>query len=453
MKFPGIVEQAKVYGAPAQGRRRRRRHRLVPLRRHGTSSYGDALPYLENASRAARRAGARHRRDPRRPRAPRDPAALRHEQQTGKQVLLSEPLYWGMRVARMSTSTLAEGARPVAGRRHSRWRRSTTPTPCPRTPPSPAPSRPPTRRCSPTSTASSAPRTQAMSAATSRYEDTAAIDFINYVQADAVKKALAGHARGARCRCCRSPRRSTRLAAIPAGDVTVRDVAGLYIYDNTLLGIELTGAQVKAYLEYSARVLQAGARAPGPFAADAVTNAVTRRRRTAPPTTTTTSWAGSTPPDLRHRPRPAGRRPHHEPRVRRLPRSTADAGVRRRDQQLPPVRRRQLPGRDDRAGRLQRAGRDPPAAHRLGDRQQGHRPGGLRQRSTGSSSATASRSPSPADRHTAGASGSTPRLDGCDLRPLVTATVQPRRSATRGGTRPPSGAAPRLCTQELTRTW
>ena len=33
-----------------------------------------------------------------------------------------------------------------------------------------------------------------------------------------------------------------RDAAIPAGDVTVRDVAGLYIYDNTLLGITLTGA-------------------------------------------------------------------------------------------------------------------------------------------------------------------------------------------------------------------
>src|SRR4029079_6311976 len=38
---------------------------------------------------------------------------------------------------------------------------------------------------------------QAMSAATSRYEDTAAMDFINYVQADAVRKALAGTAGGA----------------------------------------------------------------------------------------------------------------------------------------------------------------------------------------------------------------------------------------------------------------
>ena len=102
-----------------------------------------------------------------------------------------------------------------------------------------------------------------MSAATARYEDTAALDFINYVQADAVTKALVG-----------TPYASlpvlsiaapfNRDAAIPAGDVSVRDVAGLYIYDNTLLAVKMTGAQVKAYLEFSARVLQGGHR-PGPF--------------------------------------------------------------------------------------------------------------------------------------------------------------------------------------------
>ena len=90
-----------------------------------------------------------------------------------------------------------------------------------------------------------------MSAATSRYEDTAAIDFINYVQADAVKKALAGTPRGA------LPVLSiaapfNKAAAIPAGDVTIRDVAGLYIFDNTLLGIVLTGAAGQGYLEKSA---------------------------------------------------------------------------------------------------------------------------------------------------------------------------------------------------------
>ena len=44
-----------------------------------------------------------------------------------------------------------------------------------------------------------------------------------------------------------------RAATFPAGKVTIKDIAGLYIYDNTLLGSILTGAQIKAYLEYSAK--------------------------------------------------------------------------------------------------------------------------------------------------------------------------------------------------------
>ena len=134
---------------------------------------------------------------------------------------------------------------------------------------------------------------QAMSAATSRYEDTAAMDFINYVQGDAVRKALAGTADAT------TPMLSiaapfNKAAAIPAGDVTVRDVAGLYIYDNTLLGIKLTGAQVQGLPRVLGSVLQAAWRAP---ARSRPTRSPTRpppRHRTAPPTTTTTSWAGST---------------------------------------------------------------------------------------------------------------------------------------------------------------
>ncbi|MFT3783880.1 MAG: bifunctional UDP-sugar hydrolase/5'-nucleotidase [Nibricoccus sp.] len=42
-------------------------------------------------------------------------------------------------------------------------------------------------------------------------------------------------------------------ARIPAGDVTVRDIAGLYTYENTLVVVEVTGAQLKAVLEHSAR--------------------------------------------------------------------------------------------------------------------------------------------------------------------------------------------------------
>ncbi|MDQ1750912.1 MAG: 2,3-cyclic-nucleotide 2-phosphodiesterase / 3-nucleotidase [Pseudonocardiales bacterium] len=115
--------------------------------------------------------------------------------------------------------------------------------------------------------------TAAMSAATSRFEGTAAIAFINYVQADAVREALAGSASAS------LPVLSIAApfnpdAAIPAGEVTVRDVAGLYIYDNTLEAITLSGAQVKAYLEFSARYFKQITGA-GPFEPAAVTNAVT----------------------------------------------------------------------------------------------------------------------------------------------------------------------------------
>jgi 2',3'-cyclic-nucleotide 2'-phosphodiesterase/3'-nucleotidase len=118
-----------------------------------------------------------------------------------------------------------------------------------------------------------------MSAATARFEDTAAIDFINHVQADAVKAALVGTPDEA------LPVLSiaapfNRDAAIPAGNVTVRDVAGLYIYDNTLLGIRFTGAEVKAYLEFSAAYFKT-VTGTGPYAPDDVTGALS-------PTTGTT---------------------------------------------------------------------------------------------------------------------------------------------------------------------
>jgi 2',3'-cyclic-nucleotide 2'-phosphodiesterase/3'-nucleotidase len=41
-------------------------------------------------------------------------------------------------------------------------------------------------------------------------------------------------------------------ARLPKGAVTVRDIAGLYIYENTLVVIEVTGKQLKDVLEHSA---------------------------------------------------------------------------------------------------------------------------------------------------------------------------------------------------------
>lgn len=89
----------------------------------------------------------------------------------------------------------------------------------------------------------------------SRYKDTAIIDFIQNVQTETVKAAMAGTAYAD------TPVLSiaapfSRTAVFPQGDVTIRDIAGLYIYDNTLEARLMTGQQVKAYLEYSAKYFE-----------------------------------------------------------------------------------------------------------------------------------------------------------------------------------------------------
>lgn len=87
---------------------------------------------------------------------------------------------------------------------------------------------------------------------TSRYEDTPIIDLINRVQSETVDAALepTEHA-GIPVLSQASP--FSRTARFPQGEVTIRDIAGLYIYENTLRGVLLTGAQLRDYLEYSAR--------------------------------------------------------------------------------------------------------------------------------------------------------------------------------------------------------
>ncbi len=270
LKFPGIVEQAKVWVPKLK----KAGCDLVIVSCHSGakpgSSYGDALPFPENASRqlAEQVAGV-------------DAVLVGHAHveiqeelvdssvTPGKKVLITEPSKWGMRLSVMDLDVVHDGKRWELTSAHAHLLNANT---------------------APEDSAVAAlvredhavVRTYvnsvigtckgAMSAATARFEDTSAIDFINHVQADAVKKALAG-----------TPDESlpvlsiaapfNRDAAIPAGNVTVRDVAGLYIYDNTLLGIRFTGAQVKAYLEYSAIYFETKT-STGPFAPDDVTNAV-----------------------------------------------------------------------------------------------------------------------------------------------------------------------------------
>lgn len=94
--------------------------------------------------------------------------------------------------------------------------------------------------------------TTEMPAATSAWEDTAVLDFINMVQTEEVTRALTGtQYEGLPVIAEASP--FSRTAVFKQGDVTIADMASLYIYDNTLYAVELTGAQLKDYLEWSAR--------------------------------------------------------------------------------------------------------------------------------------------------------------------------------------------------------
>ncbi|HKP38226.1 MAG TPA: 5'-nucleotidase C-terminal domain-containing protein [Pyrinomonadaceae bacterium] len=74
-----------------------------------------------------------------------------------------------------------------------------------------------------------------------RFRDTAIIDLIHRVQLEAGKADVSMAA-------CFNPD-----ARIPKGAVTVRDIAALYEYENTLVTLELTGQQVKDSLEHSTK--------------------------------------------------------------------------------------------------------------------------------------------------------------------------------------------------------
>ncbi len=82
--------------------------------------------------------------------------------------------------------------------------------------------------------------TAAMSARESRTKDTPIIDFVNEVMRRTAKTELSATAA------------FDINSSLPRGPVRIADVAGLYVYDNTLRAIRVTGAQLRAYLEKSA---------------------------------------------------------------------------------------------------------------------------------------------------------------------------------------------------------
>ena len=270
LRFPGLVEQARTY-VPKM---KRAGCDVVVVAAHSgattSSSYGDALPYPENAASllAEQVPGI-------------DAILVGHAhveiaQQyvvnaaTRRPVLISEPLYWGMRVTVMDLYLEQQGGRWQVASATSQVLNSNQVSEDPEVADAVRAQHDkvvgyvnsPIGRSS-----------QAMSAARAVVEDVPAIDFVNYVQADAVRTALAGTS-DADLPVLSIAAPFNRGAAIPEGEVTLRDVAGLYIYDNTLLGVKVTGGQVRDYLEFSARYFQQVSGA-GPYPVEQVTNAKT----------------------------------------------------------------------------------------------------------------------------------------------------------------------------------
>jgi 2',3'-cyclic-nucleotide 2'-phosphodiesterase / 3'-nucleotidase len=270
MTFPGLVEQAKIW-VP---RMRAAGLDVVIVAAHSgattSSSYGDALPYPENASTLVAQqvpgidailVGHAHLEIPER-------RVL--NEATGREVVLTEPLRWGMRLSLIDLSLLKVAGRWVVQSVGSSVLNSNTVAEDPHVLELLTADHDKVVSYVNTVIGSC---TTAMSCGTARYEDTAALDFINLVQGQAVRAALANTPAAA------LPMLSIAApfykdANIPSGDVSVRDVAGLYIYDNTLLGITFTGAEVKAYLEKSAVYFKQVV-GTGPFAPADLTNAVT----------------------------------------------------------------------------------------------------------------------------------------------------------------------------------
>ncbi len=214
----------------------------------GTSSYGPELPNENPAALIAQQVpgidailfGHAHLDIPQR---------FVANAQTGEQVLMSEPSKWGQRLTRMDFDLVRE---------HGRWKITTKAATTLNTNTVEAdPKVLAVVRSQHAKTVAYvnqivATSTEELSAATSRYEDTPILDYINKVQTDTVAAALAGTAY-ASLPVLSIAAPFSRTAVFPQGDVKIKDVAGLYIYDNTLEAVVLTGAEVKAYLEYSAK--------------------------------------------------------------------------------------------------------------------------------------------------------------------------------------------------------
>ena len=86
---------------------------------------------------------------------------------------------------------------------------------------------------------------QELTARDARFHDTAILDLVQKVQLEAGKADVSMVAN------------FNADARIAKGPVSVRDIAGLYVYENTLVVLEVTGQQLKDALEHSAKYFKA----------------------------------------------------------------------------------------------------------------------------------------------------------------------------------------------------
>ncbi|MDT3723554.1 5'-nucleotidase C-terminal domain-containing protein [Streptomyces sp. DSM 41972] len=268
LTFPGLEEQAAKWVPKL----RSMGADVVVVSAHsgtsGTSSYGDQLPHVENAAANVARqvpgidailVGHAHA----------EIAELRvTNEKTGKEVVLSEPLCYAERLTLFDVELTFERGRWQVESVKASLRDAASVEDDPRI----------TRLLGDEHAEVVKYVNQVVGTATetlttveARYKDAPIIDLISKVQEDVVREALAG-TEYASLPVLSQASPFSRTSEIPAGDVTVRDLSSLYVYDNTLVAKLLTGAQVRAYLEFSAEYFTQTS-AGAPVDVDKLTNA------------------------------------------------------------------------------------------------------------------------------------------------------------------------------------
>jgi 2',3'-cyclic-nucleotide 2'-phosphodiesterase / 3'-nucleotidase len=249
LAFPGLEEQAakwvpklKSLGAD-----------VVIVSAHsgssGTSSYGDQLPYVENSAALVAQqvpdidavlVGHAHVEIP---------ELKVVNAKTGRTVVLSEPLAYAERLSVFDVELVFAKGRWSVKSVSSKVLNSNSVADDPKI----------TKLLSDEHAKVVAYVNQVVGTATetlttveARFKDAPIIDLITKVQEDVVKAALAGTSYASLPVIAQASPFS-RTSEIPAGQVTIRDLSSLYVYDNTLVAKLMTGAQMRAYLEYSAQ--------------------------------------------------------------------------------------------------------------------------------------------------------------------------------------------------------